>query len=280
MGNADRRALIHQYFESYKTGDRGAIESLLSASFTFTSPYDDHIDRTTYFDRCWAKAGAMTHDLSMIMTEGDDAIVHYDGVAKDGSSFRNIERFHFDGNLIDAVEVFHGLPQGEVAENPREAIMTVLEQRKDALEVKDARLVAAKHTPDTVVFSLAPPLQQRGEAEEDISKWFKTWKGEIEWETRDPQISVSGDVAFVTALEHMGGTKTDGEKVDLWFRVTFGLRKVDGEWKIAHEHQSVPFYMDGSLKAAVDLKPEEARRSGRSLDREHRGAMDGAPNQY
>jgi PhnB protein len=26
-------------------------------------------------------------------------------------------------------------------------------------------------------------------------------------------------------------------------------------WKIAHLHQSVPMYMDGSLRAAVDLKP-------------------------
>ena len=27
------------------------------------------------------------------------------------------------------------------------------------------------------------------------------------------------------------------------------------QWKIMHEHSSVPFYMDGSFKAAVDLKP-------------------------
>jgi ketosteroid isomerase-like protein len=34
-----------------------------------------------------------------------------------------------------------------------------------------------------------------------------------------------------------------------------GFRKIDGKWAIAHEHSSVPFYMDGSYKAAVDLKP-------------------------
>ena len=28
-----------------------------------------------------------------------------------------------------------------------------------------------------------------------------------------------------------------------------------GTWKIAHEHTSVPFYMDGSFRAAVDLEP-------------------------
>jgi ketosteroid isomerase-like protein len=34
-----------------------------------------------------------------------------------------------------------------------------------------------------------------------------------------------------------------------------GLRKIGGEWLIAHEHDSTPFYMDGSDKAALDLHP-------------------------
>jgi hypothetical protein len=28
-----------------------------------------------------------------------------------------------------------------------------------------------------------------------------------------------------------------------------------GRWTVTHEQVSVPFYMDGSVKAAVDLKP-------------------------
>ena len=32
-------------------------------------------------------------------------------------------------------------------------------------------------------------------------------------------------------------------------------RKVDGTWRITQEHNSTPFYMDGSFKAAVDLQP-------------------------
>ena len=36
---------------------------------------------------------------------------------------------------------------------------------------------------------------------------------------------------------------------------TLCFRKSDGQWRIAHAHESVPYYMDGSVKAAVDLKP-------------------------
>jgi PhnB protein len=53
----------------------------------------------------------------------------------------------------------------------------------------------------------------------------------------------------------MTGTKTDGEEVDLWYRVTVGLHQEDGAWRIVHEHESVPFHMDGSYRAAVDLSP-------------------------
>ena len=62
-------------------------------------------------------------------------------------------------------------------------------------------------------------------------------------------------VAFSHSLNRMHGTKTDGAKADLWFRQTFGFQRIKGEWKMAHEHESVPFCMDGSFKAAIDLKP-------------------------
>jgi hypothetical protein len=53
----------------------------------------------------------------------------------------------------------------------------------------------------------------------------------------------------------LSGTKVDGAKTDIWLRLTVCFRKIDGRWKITHEHESVPFYMDGSDKAALDLKP-------------------------
>jgi len=53
----------------------------------------------------------------------------------------------------------------------------------------------------------------------------------------------------------MTGTKTDGEQVDLWFRSTVGFRRAPVGWQITHEHDSTPFHMDGSGRAATDLSP-------------------------
>jgi PhnB protein len=85
--------------------------------------------------------------------------------------------------------------------------------------------------------------------------WFDTWSSPIGYDLHDPELATAGDVAFAHGLAHMTGTKTDGESVDLWFRTTLGLRRRGAAWKIVHIHESVPFLMDGSLRAAVDLQP-------------------------
>jgi ketosteroid isomerase-like protein len=55
----------------------------------------------------------------------------------------------------------------------------------------------------------------------------------------------------------MTGTKTNGAKADLWFRETACFRREGGRWRITHMHNSVPFAMDGSDKALLDLQPDK-----------------------
>jgi ketosteroid isomerase-like protein len=91
-----------------------------------------------------------------------------------------------------------------------------------------------------------------------LEGWFKTWDGRLGYELIDQVVAVSDALAVSRSLDHMTGTKTDGEKVDVWTRSTVVFRKEGGAWKVMHVHSSVPFYMDGSLKAAVDLEPATA----------------------
>jgi ketosteroid isomerase-like protein len=62
-------------------------------------------------------------------------------------------------------------------------------------------------------------------------------------------------VAFSHSLNRISGHRTNREETDVWVRVTACFCKIDGKRMVAHEHISVPFYMDESNKAAVDLKP-------------------------
>jgi PhnB protein len=139
--------------------------------------------------------------------------------------------------------------------NDEAAIRAVIEARAEALRTKNAERVVAHHAPDFVLFSLAPPLISEDATVAGLNAWFATWEGPLGYVLEDLHIAAGGEVAYGTGLAHLTGTSTGGEKTDLWFRVTLGLCKTGDAWKIAHEHESVPFCMDGSYKAAVDLKP-------------------------
>jgi ketosteroid isomerase-like protein len=52
-----------------------------------------------------------------------------------------------------------------------------------------------------------------------------------------------------------GKKKGADQGVSFWMRETVCLERGDGGWRIVHEHASVPFYMDGTLRPAFDLQP-------------------------
>ncbi len=73
-------------------------------------------------------------------------------------------------------------------------------------------------------------------------------------EISDLTVVPSYDVAFCYGLHHVAGTTKTGQKIDMWWRATQGFRRIDGDWRIVHEHSSVPVDMK-SGKGSVDLKP-------------------------
>ena len=134
-------------------------------------------------------------------------------------------------------------------------IRAVIDDWASALRAKDARRVVSHGTTDFTQFSLAPPLVATDADEKGLAAWFATWQGPLGFELRERSLAAGDDAAFWYGLVRLTGTSTGGEKVELWFRQTLCFRKVGGAWKIAHAHESVPFYMDGSDRAALDLKP-------------------------
>lgn len=92
-------------------------------------------------------------------------------------------------------------------------------------------------------------------SEKGLQQWFDTWRGPIGYDTADLDITCSGELAFARCLNRISGEKVDGKKESVWVRSTVCFHHVAGAWKVMHVHSSVPFYMDGSLKAAVDLNP-------------------------
>jgi ketosteroid isomerase-like protein len=105
-------------------------------------------------------------------------------------------------------------------------IRQLIDEQAVAMRTRDAaRILASRYAAEIVKFDLAPPLQHTGPELLDVGRlqsWFAGFDGPIDYEIRD---------------------------------LTVCLRKLDGTWRITHEHNSTPFYMDGSFRAALDLQP-------------------------
>ena len=140
----------------------------------------------------------------------------------------------------------------------RKAILMSLEEGFAAIAAGDAQRAVAGLAPDVVAYELQPPLAFTGDEARDpagLREWFATWQAPPKIALRDPRVEIEGPLAVVYALANMQGRKTDGADIDLWYRATFVLRGDGGGWQLVHTHTSVPFRMDGSEKAALDLRP-------------------------
>jgi ketosteroid isomerase-like protein len=101
--------IIRKLFAAYLSNDRNAVEAAFTDDFRFTSPFDDEIDKATYFERCWRVPDWIElQTLETIMVEGEAAFVTYRCVAKGGKSFRNTEFFSFEGDRISRIDVYFG----------------------------------------------------------------------------------------------------------------------------------------------------------------------------
>ena len=137
-------------------------------------------------------------------------------------------------------------------------VRTAIEARSEFLSAGEAAAAVACYASGASRFTLAPPLAQTGDARDalPLEQWMANFEAPPQRTITQLEITADGDVAFATSIDSMTFTpKGQPGSMTLWYRTTLGLRRVDGRWLIAHEHNSVPFHMDGSLRAAVDLAP-------------------------
>ncbi|HTF77338.1 MAG TPA: nuclear transport factor 2 family protein, partial [Bradyrhizobium sp.] len=114
----------------------------------------------------------------------------------------------------------------------------------DAVRRHDLSGILAHHEQDIVMFDVPPPLQSRG-----MDDYKKTWdlffryhKPSQAFDIEELAITAGEDVAFAVAIVRCGSGTFSGppEEGGFLFRLTLGLRNIDGDWRIAHEHHSVP----------------------------------------
>ncbi|MGW4354856.1 YybH family protein [Nocardia sp. NPDC004582] len=126
-----------------------------------------------------------------------------------------------------------------------------------ALHATDLDAVGRAYTPDVISFDVEPPLQHVG-IEAKLANWAKVFQffDTVTYDVRDLILTVGADVAYGHAFARLSGTTKSGDRIPgMWVRVTYGLRKFDNTWLIAHDQVSVPFDV-ATGTSAIDLRPE------------------------
>src|SRR5262245_35078901 len=125
-----------------------------------------------------------------------------------------------------------------------------------AFRSKDINRVMSVFAPDVVAFDIVAPLAYTGRDSyrKQWEKLFASSQGPIEYEIRDLKISADHNLAFSHSINRIKGTLKNGQKTEVWLRMTACWKRIDGQWLLEHEHVSVPVDME-SQKALLDLKP-------------------------
>jgi ketosteroid isomerase-like protein len=102
-------AVVQKYFQAYTDKDRAAIEAVVDESFRFSSPWDNRIDRATYFRRCWKVSEAIVSRKAIhTLADGDLVFVTYELALTSGKISRNTEIITLRHGKIVDVEVYFG----------------------------------------------------------------------------------------------------------------------------------------------------------------------------
>lgn len=111
-----------------------------------------------------------------------------------------------------------------------------------AVRRRDYGGILRRHSADFVMFDVPPPFKSVG-----LDAYRKTWdrffswsSGPVRFDIQEMEVTAGADVAFAFASMRCEGPDAGGRAEALDFRLTIGLRKIDGQWMIAHEHHSVP----------------------------------------
>jgi uncharacterized protein (TIGR02246 family) len=123
------------------------------------------------------------------------------------------------------------------------AVRDLVHRWARAVHAGDLAGVLADRTEDVVLFDVPPPEDGvRGlDAYRDTWPEFFAWqRSGASFEVVELSVTAGADVAWAYALLRCGTAAELAEHPGRRLRLTLGLRREGGRWRVAHEHHSFP----------------------------------------
>ena len=120
-------------------------------------------------------------------------------------------------------------------------IRQLIENWAAAVRSGDIDKILAHHSADIVMYDVPKPFQSIG-----IAAYRKTWDTFFAYtkpgvfDIQELNVIADQQVAFCYATMKCADKSNSVDYMDLDFRLTIGLIKIDNLWTIVHEHHSIP----------------------------------------
>ena len=120
-------------------------------------------------------------------------------------------------------------------------IRAIIENWAKAVRNKNIESILAHHSEDIVMYDVPKPFQSVG-----IDAYRKTWDTFYAYtklgvfDIQELRVIADENVAFCFGRMKCADKSNSVEYVDLNFRLTVGLKKINNQWTVVHEHHSIP----------------------------------------
>ena len=120
-------------------------------------------------------------------------------------------------------------------------IRQLIEEWALAVRERNIEKILAHHSNDIVMYDVPKPFQSVG-----TDAYRKTWDSFFAFtkpgvfDVQELNIIAGETVAFCFARMKCADKSNSSDYIELDFRLTIGLKKINDRWTIVHEHHSVP----------------------------------------
>lgn len=123
---------------------------------------------------------------------------------------------------------------------------TLVDRYTVAAATTDRDALLALYAPDVRMFDMMLPWQISGTEEwaPRIDNWFSGVGTQAEVQARDVEVTTTDGMALLTMNMEYAHIESDGERMAMVNRLTWVVVPHGDDWRIIHEHTSVPLNED------------------------------------
>jgi ketosteroid isomerase-like protein len=133
-------------------------------------------------------------------------------------------------------------PDGRTGASVEAVLRRRIDELAQAIRDKSLDRLMAFYAYDVEVFDVRASLNVTGSAayRNNLQDWFDSFEGPLGFDLHSLRIAAGEGAAFCHYLALVTGARSAHHKTGYWVRGTTCFERRDGEWRVTHEHISVP----------------------------------------